>query len=275
MTVALPQSLFDRIAEIAKANWGLNLTEKKKQLVTNRLTSFVRKSHFNSIDEYVAHLEVEADDEDRLVFFDILSTNVTSFFRESAHFDCLERELYTPLNKGNITLPGKKIRMWSAACSTGPEPYTMAIHACEHFKAIDSWDFKILATDLSNSAVRQAMEGIYPAKMLEKVDKTLVKKYFNRITDGGETKYEVTQEIRKLVTIGRLNLMDPWPIKGPFDVIFCRNVMIYFDSQTREDLVVRFHELLRPGGFLAIGSAETLTGLSTKFRTLQPSVYVK
>ena len=118
MPTLLKKRDFKRVAELAKANWGLNITEKKVELVENRLRSHLRKSKFNSIGEYLDHIENEADDEDRLVFFDLLSTNVTSFFRERDHFDYLEREFYTALNRGNLTLPGKRIRIWSASTGT-------------------------------------------------------------------------------------------------------------------------------------------------------------
>lgn len=275
MPTLLKKRDFKRVAEIAKTNWGLNITEKKVELVENRLRSHLRKSIFNSISEYLDHIENEADDEDRLVFFDLLSTNVTSFFRERDHFDYLEREFYTPLNRGNLTLPGRRIRIWSAACSTGPEAYSMAIHAMEHLEDLSAWDFKILATDLSNTAVEQARKAVYPEKMLEKMDKSLRSKYFTKITGKQQVSYQVTSKIREFITIARLNLMDSWSLKGPFDVIFCRNVMIYFDKNTREELVLKFYELLRPGGILTIGSAETLTGLKTPFKTAQASVYTK
>lgn len=271
----LKKSDFKRVADIAKTNWGLNLTEKKIELVDNRLRSFLRKSTFNSVGEYLDHIENEADDEDRLVFFDILSTNVTSFFREKDHFDYLEREFYTPLNRGNLTLPGKRIRCWSAACSTGPEPFSMAIQALELMENLSSWDFKILATDLSNTAVEQARKAVYPKKMLEKMDASMRSKYFKKVSGEPQNLYQVAPEVRKLVTIARQNLMDSWSFKGLFDVIFCRNVMIYFDQQTRQELVLKFYEQLRPGGILAIGSAETLAGLQTPFKSIRASLYTK
>ena len=255
--------------------WGLNLTDRKRQLVSNRLAKFLRKSRFENIAGYLEHLENEADDEDMLVFFDLLSTNVTSFFRERQHFDYLEREFYTPLARGDVTRPGRRIRLWSAACSTGPEPYSLAMHAMEHLPDLDSWDFQILATDLSNSAIEEAKIGTYPKKMVDGLDGALVRKYFQRGSGPNEGMVKIAPHIHKLVTVRRLNLMDHWPFLGPFDVIFCRNVMIYFDQPTRAHLVGRMYDLLHPGGILAVGSAETLSGLNSNFRTVQPSVYVK
>ncbi|MBS0196878.1 MAG: protein-glutamate O-methyltransferase CheR [Planctomycetes bacterium] len=271
----LATSDFQRIASIARDRWGLCLTEKKMPLVSNRLSSFLRHSRFDSTQAYLDYLEEDAGEEDMLVFFDLLSTNVTSFFRDRNHFDYLEREFYTPLARGNITLPGKRIRIWSAACSTGQEPYTLAMHAIESLPDLANWDFKILGTDLSNFAVEQAKAGTYAADKMDGIPQEMLRTYFTRGTGANKDQYTVTRQLRSLVTIARLNLMDPWPFKGHFDVIFCRNVMIYFDADTRRKLVLRFHQLLRPGGILAIGSAETLAGLNVPFTAAQASVYLK
>lgn len=272
---AFTSSHFAKIAELAMDRWGLNLTDRKEQLVSNRLSKFMRKSEFKDIDSYLTHLETDADEEDLLVFFDVLSTNVTSFFREIQHFEYLEREFYTALSRGNLTLPNRRIRIWSAACSTGPEPYSLAIHAMQYLDDFKSWDFKILATDLSNSAISEAKQATYPENMVAVMDQALVKRHFLRGKGPNAGKFKVAKHIRDLVSICRMNLMDHWPIKGPLDIIFCRNVMIYFDKPTRAKLVSQMYDILRPGGIFAIGSAETLSGLATKFKTVQPSVYVK
>jgi chemotaxis protein methyltransferase CheR len=270
---ALAQRQYDHIAQIAMDLWGLHLTEKKRSLVENRLAKFLMRSHYANVKEYLDHLQNGADEEDMLVFFDLLSTNVTSFFRDKPHFDYLEREFYTPLARGNLTLPRKRIRIWSAACSTGMEPYSLVINALESLPDLNSWDFKLLATDLSNTAVAKCKEGIYRQEHLEPVPKLLRNKYFTKISSGDETQYQIIPQLRQKVLVNRLNLMDPWPVKGPFDIIFCRNVMIYFDKPTREKLVQRFIQLLRPGGIFAIGSAETVQGLDVNLRSVQPSVY--
>lgn len=266
---------FQMISSIAKEYWGLNLSERKMDLVCNRLSKFLTRSPYDTIEEYLEHLTQHADDEDRLVFFDILSTNVTSFFRERQHFDYLEREFYTPLARGTIALPGKRIRMWSAGCSTGCEPYTMAIHAIENLPKIADWDFKILATDLSNSAVANAKSAVYPESMVSSLDPAIVKKYFKKGTGAHDGSVRVCEQARSMVSVARLNLMGDWPVQGPFDVIFCRNVMIYFDKQTREKLVNRYCQLLRPGGILAIGSSETLSGIDAPVKSVAPSTYVR
>jgi chemotaxis protein methyltransferase CheR len=267
----LTPTQFDRIAAIAKARWGLALTRNKVQLVTSRVSSFMRTSRFKDVAEYLQHLENHADEKDMLVFFDLLSTNVTSFFRDRAHYDYLERELFTGLARGNTTLPGRKLRIWSAGCSTGCEPYTLAMLAHDHLGNLDGWDVQILATDLSNYAVEEAHAGVYAQDVVKDLPEELLSRHFAK-RDGG---WAVKPHLRRMVKVGQLNLMAEWPMKGPFDVIFCRNVMIYFDGPTRERLVKRFAQLLRPGGVLAVGSAETLAGMDSGLRSAVPSLYIK
>jgi chemotaxis protein methyltransferase CheR len=269
----LTQPQFDRIAAIAKARWGLALTQAKFQLVTSRLASFLRKSDYSSVAEYLDHLENGAGESDMLVFFDLLSTNVTSFFRDRAHYDYLERELFTGLARNTITLPGRRLRIWSAGCSTGCEPYTLAMLAHDHLaeQAGAPWDVQILATDLSNYAVQEARNGAYEESVVKDIPRDLLTHHFER---RGEF-WAVRPHLRKLVKVGQLNLMDNWPMNGPFDVIFCRNVMIYFDAPTRARLIKRFASLLRPGGVFAVGSAETLAGMDAGLRSAMPSLYVK
>ena len=268
-------SHFQRISDIAYQNWGLNLPEKKMQLVSTRLAKFLRNSSYGDMGAYLDHVETDATPADLLELFDMLSTNVTSFFRERQHFDYLEREFYTPLAKGTMTTPGKRIRLWSAACSTGPEPYSMAIQALDLLPNIDKWDFKILATDLANSAVQKAKDGVYTPDMVENLPASMRSKHFEKVDVNGQECYRVNDRVRKLVTVGQLNLMEEWPVKGPFDVIFCRNVMIYFDQPTKAKLVGRLADLLRPGGIFAVGSAESINGLGSKMRAVQPSMYVR
>ncbi len=267
----LTPAQFDRIAAIAKERWGLALTPSKVQLVTSRLSSFLRKSRFEDVADYLRHLERDADQQDMLVFFDLLSTNVTSFFRDRAHFDYLERELFTALARGSLTLPGRRLRIWSAGCSTGCEPYTLAMLVHDHAGDLRGWDVRILATDLSNYAVEEARGGEYPREVIKDLPRDLLTRHFDRRED----RWAVKPHLRELVSVGQLNLMDAWPMRGPFDVIFCRNVMIYFDAPTRERLVERFARLLRSGGVFAVGSAETLAGMKVGLRAAMPSLYLK
>lgn len=273
----LTKRQFDEIAAIARERWGLDLTDKKQALVQNRLAKMLaRSTQYKSVDDYLNHLRHNGTEEDMLVFFDLLSTNTTSFFRESEHFDYLADHFYPALAAATGR---RRVRIWSAACSNGSEPYTIGIHARECLPNLDQLDFKILATDLSNSALAAARTAVYPEKAVEHLPKPIRGKYFEPRTrahgDKTETIYQVHHSIRSLVSIHQLNLMDPWPMKGPFDVIFLRNVMIYFSKETREQLVTRMHGLLAPRGLLIIGSAETLSGLNVPFRMVRPAIYVK
>lgn len=270
-TDTISHALFERIALLAKKRWGLSMNQSKMQLVTSRLQSHMRHSQFPDVESYIEHIEQTTDEKELLEFFDILSTNVTSFFRDRAHFDYLERELLTGLARGTITLPGKKLRLWSAGCSTGCEPYTMAMTIHPHLKSMPGWDVQILATDLSNYAVDEARAGKYDRETVKSLPPAFLDTHFEKTGD----QWSVREHLRSMVKVAQLNLMDQWSMKGPFDVIFCRNVMIYFDAPTREKLVKRFISLLRPGGIFAVGSAETLAGLSLPVKSVMPSLYIK
>ena len=268
----LTEDRFQRIATFAKSRWGLDLSERKRLLVANRLASFLRKSkQYDSVDAYLDHLERGATEEDMLVFFDLLSTNVTSFFRDAQHFNVLDREIYQPLRNGTSTRPGRKLKLWSAACSMGCEPYSMAIHALEQLPSSEGFDVRILATDLAGSVLRKAADGVYSAEVCSKLSPERRKNHTEPVP--GSTDLRIRREARSMVTFRSHNLMDPPPQGGPFDAIFCRNVMIYFDRPTREKLVNRLAGVLRPGGILAVGSAETLSGIDSPLEPLAASVY--
>ncbi len=274
----LTESTFKRIADIARRRWGLSLGERKMQLVANRLTSHLRKSGGGAIEDYVGRLERNPTEDDMLVLFDILSTNVTSFFRDPAHFAFLERELYTGLAKGTLALPGKRLRIWSAACSIGAEPYSLAMQALELLPANAGYDVKILATDLANKAIVGCREGVYTEAQLtglspERRAKFLVKA--DPKPGTGEPRWRVKDEVKRLVEVRRQNLVEPYTGLGPFDVIFLRNVMIYFDRDTRREVVMRMHGVMRPGSIIAIGSAETLSGLDVPLKAAAPSIYLR
>jgi chemotaxis protein methyltransferase CheR len=268
--------LFRRIADIAMARWGIHLTERKRTLVANRLSNHLRRTgRFATLEAFVDHLERHAGDEDMLVFFDVLATNVTSFFRDPQHFHLLEREFWTPLARGAIPCPGRRIRLWSAACSVGCEAYSLAIQALEMLPQPSSWDIRVLATDLSTKALSAAREGSYSDAVVAAVDPALRERHFVASSTADGTVWRVGEHVRRLVAVRRLNLMEQFPFRGPFDVVFLRNVMIYFDAPTREALVRRIAGYLRPGGILAVGGAESLSGLDVPLRPLAASVYVR
>ena len=265
----LTSDQFGRIAETAHRLWGLSLPERKIQLVSSRMVRFLRGRPFESVDAYLHHLQHAATDAEKLEFFDVLSTNTTSFFREMNAFDYLERELWTPLSRGTLTTSGRRIRIWSAACSTGQEPYSIGMHMREHLSG--DWDAKILASDLARSVLVKARQGRYDDDAMEMVPDALRERWFTR--EGRQ--WRIAPAISSLVSFRMANLVEPFRFRGPFDVIFCRNVMIYFDRATRADIVSRLGALLRPGGALILGSSESLSGIDSDLRPVQPSIYVR
>ncbi|MFM7259126.1 MAG: CheR family methyltransferase, partial [bacterium] len=271
----LTESTFRRIAEVARRRWGLSLSERKMQLVANRLSSHLRKNGGGEIEDYVQRLERNPNEEDMLVLFDILSTNVTSFFRDPAHFAFLERELYTPLAKGTLAVPGRRLRLWSAACSTGAEPYSLAMQALELLPPSSGYDIKIVATDLSNKALDGCRAATYTETQLTGLSPERRTRFLTKVATPEGTKWRVKDEVRKLVEVRRQNLMEPFNTLGTFDVVFLRNVMIYFDRDTRREVVMRMHGVMRPGSIIAVGSAETLSGLDVPLKPAAPSIYTR
>ncbi|MGB5987415.1 MAG: protein-glutamate O-methyltransferase, partial [Desulfobacterales bacterium] len=246
---------------------GIHLKENKKALVRSRLMKRLRSLGLTSFDDYMALLSGEKGPAELGSMIDAITTNKTGFFREKAHFDYLSTQVLPQL--------GGKMRFWSAACSSGQEPYTLAIALRENLPAIDGQDVKILATDISAQMLAKAKTGVYPHPEVADIPPDLLCRYFIRGAGAAGGQFTVKAELRRLVTFGWINLMAAWPMKGPFDVIFCRNVMIYFDKATQQRLVNRFWELLSPDGYLFVGHAEGLSAIEHKFRYVQPAVYIK
>ena len=261
----LTDNAFREIAELAHDVAGIHLGEGKRELVRARLGKRIAELGLPGFEEYVARVREDRSGKELLVMIDLLTTNKTSFFREPAHFTFLRETVIPSLRPG-------KLRIWSAACSSGEEPYSIAIELLEDLRG-DAWDARILATDISPTILALARRGIYRGEQLEDVPDSLRKKYFRPAPDTGADRWIVVPAVRRLVRFARLNLMDPWPMRGPFDVIFCRNVMIYFDKPTQARLVARFHELLRPGGWLFVGHSESLTNVDHPYEYVQPAIY--
>jgi chemotaxis protein methyltransferase CheR len=208
------------------------------------------------------------------LFIDSLSTNLTSFFREEQHFDMMCDEFLPNLLKSKEKEKDFRIRIWSAGCSSGQEPYTIAIKLNETIKS-NKWDMKILATDISKTMLETAGAGLYEEAKVAQIPTELRNKYFSRQTINGQKFYQALPELKELILFRHLNLMEDWPVKGPLDFIFCRNVMIYFDKQTQQKLVDRFWSLLATGGVLFTGHSESLTGIRHTFKYVSPTVYMK
>ena len=269
LSTELTEAQFNAISSLVKNLAGINLTDAKKELVRARLTKRLRKLGLATFDDYVEYLQGDTTGAELVAMLDVLSTNTTYFFREAKHFEWLRQEVLPRL------AARRRVRIWSAGCSSGEEPYSIAIVLLEAIPDLADWDAAILATDLSTEVLARARQGIYPASRLREVPPMLLGRHFTLVATKPERTYRVNDPVRRLVHFARLNLMGQWPMKGPFDVIFCRNVMIYFDRPTRQDLIARFHSILAPGGTLFIGHSESLTGINHSFRYVLPTVYRK
>ncbi len=265
VSIDLSPAQFKHIRDLMYETSGVNLLEGKEELVKARLSKRIRLLGLSGFDDYVSYLGQDGGGAELYNMVDELTTNKTSFFREEAHFNLLRQEIL-PAYKSR----GGSFRIWSAGCSSGEEPYTLAITLCEALPDIERRDVKILATDISPTILERARRGVYLPQALEGVSDEQRQLYF-RSEAGGE--FSAGEPLRSLISFALLNLMQPWPMKGPFDLIFCRNVMIYFDQSTRERLVKRFHQLLVPGGLLCVGHSESLNSCKHGLDYVQPAVY--
>jgi len=260
---------FEQFRQLAYEKFGLDLRSGKEELVSARLGKKIRELHFRSYREYYEHVLEDQTGEALAALIDALTTNHTSFFRESAHFDLLRETILPPLrDRGQISI-------WSAACSSGEEPYTIAFSAIEELGDLAFSKIRILATDISTRVLASAEKGVYPAARFESMHGLQMRRYLLRGQGRWNDWYQVKPEIRRMVEFRRLNLMENFAQLGPFPVIFCRNVMIYFDKPTQQELVRRLAGRLEPGGYLLIGHAESLNAIEHPLRYVKPAVYRK
>ncbi len=245
---------FRKIAQILHSHAGIALAEGKAALVYSRLAKRLRSLGLRSFREYCALVEGNQGVDERQAMMAALTTNVTRYFREPHHFDHL-REVIMP-KLAERARRGGRVRLWSAACSNGQEPYSMAITVLQALPEAANLDVKILATDIDPNMVAEGKAGIYREEAVSPVPLDLRRKWFKKATAG----WEVADELRELVAFRELNLIGDWPMRGKFDAIFCRNVVIYFDEPTQERIWSRFAPILEPGGALYIGHSERVTG---------------
>lgn len=249
------------ISKMVHTSVGIVLDDTKRELVRGRLAKRVRALGLPDFASYITRLQRDKDEFSR--FIDALTTNKTSFFRERPHFDRLQAEWSKPGERPR--------RIWSAGCSTGEEPYTLGIVL--HGLGLGDGSTRILATDVCSRVLETARAGTYDADVIEPVPPADRTRHFTRTKEAdGSARFRVSPSLTKLIQFARLNLMGEWPMKGPFDAILCRNVMIYFDGPTREWLVERYASLLRPGGLLLIGMSESLSRRE-RFTLVEPGVY--
>ncbi len=266
----MEKRIFDEIRRIVYDVSGINLIEGKEALVSARISKRMRALDIPDFRSYLKYLKNDESGLEMISLIDVISTNVTSFYREQQHFHFLKGAIATWLDEGQ-----RSFRLWSAASSTGEEPYTIAITMLEAMAGSKA-DAKILATDISTNVLARCEKGTYSEEKVKPVPPILRERYFEMERVEKEKYYTVKPVLKKMLTFRRLNLSHvPYPMKGPFDVIFCRNVMIYFDNSIRKQLLTEIHRLLRPDGILIVGHSESLTGLNADFKALQPSIYLK
>ncbi|MCG6537599.1 MAG: protein-glutamate O-methyltransferase CheR, partial [Syntrophales bacterium LBB04] len=261
-SVELTASQFSRISRIVYERSGINFQLGKEGLVKGRLIKRLRHLRLTNFDSYLEYIQNAANSHELAVMIDALTTNKTSFFREPRHFDFLRMHILPRLQQ-------HRLRLWSAACSSGEEPYSIAMQLREELPQVDSWDCRILATDISDRVLTKARQALYDEETVRGIPSALLCRYLTKVQSRPDI-YRVNDNVRKMVTFAHLNLIEPWPMSGPFDVIFCRNVMIYFDKPTQKTLVYRFWRLLKPGGYLTVGHSECLMSASQEFKYAHP-----
>jgi chemotaxis protein methyltransferase CheR len=261
---------FSQIRQFVTENTGIVLTDAKKDMVYSRLSKRIRKGPYNNFDDFCQAIERgDADEQDFLI--NAITTNLTAFFRENHHFEFLAEVAIPELLK--LNQPTKRIRIWSAGCSTGEEPYSIAMVLRETIPNIQDWDVKILATDLDANVIAHGQAGVYREERIEGLSPERKRRWFKKGKGDKEGYVKVSRELQQLISFKRLNLLQHWPMSGPFDLMFCRNVVIYFDKDTQRVLFKRYFDILRPNAYLLIGHSETLHKVSDDFTSLGKTIY--
>jgi Methylase of chemotaxis methyl-accepting proteins len=250
----------NEIAAMIYADAGIALNDSKASLVYSRLSKHIRALGLKGFREYCNLVSSPEGAAERREMLSHLTTNFTRFFRENHHFEHLRDEVLPGLIARAKS--GGRVRIWSAACSDGQEPYSIALTVLQAMPNAADYDFKILATDIDPKILAIARTGAYDEQALETVSPAMRKQWFREVDINGRRKFQIDDKVKRLITFNELNLMAQWPLKGPFDVIFCRNVVIYFDEPTQMRIWSRFAGLLAEGGHLYIGHSERVSGES-------------
>ncbi len=264
---------FDFLRKISNSRTGIVVTDDKFDMFYARLSRRVRKLGFNSFSQYCDYLSSDEAGDEVLELINAVTTNLTAFFRENHHFEFLRKTVLPKLLKENRG--EKKIRIWSAGCSTGEEPYSLAIVLKENLPANLSWDVEILATDIDSNVLAKASKGIYAEERVKGIPKKILHKWFMKGTGSNSGYVRVKPEVRALINFGQLNLMENWNSGDIKDVIFCRNVVIYFDRESKTKLVNRYADNLKNGGYLFIGHSESLYKITDRFELIGNTIYQK
>lgn len=263
----MKRKTFKQFCSIIYERSGITLGDKKEALVAARIGKRTRQLGLGSDDEYLSFVNNDTSGDELIHLLDAISTNVTFFFREIEHFHLISQCFIDWYSRGK-----RHFRFWSAGCSSGEEPYSIAMTLLDALAEKPLPDIKILATDLSTKVLSIAANGVYDNNKVEDLQSHQLLSYFEKCDQG----YRINDDVRSLITFCRLNLsIMPFPMNGPMDMVLCRNVMIYFDQPFRQQLINEYHRLLKPGGYLLVGHSESLTGMTSGFKTVAPSVYMK
>ena len=255
------------LSGIAYKESGIVLSDSKQEMVYSRLARRLRDLKIRDFDEYLPYVKKNTNDENRH-FLNAITTNLTSFFRENHHFEHMRDVTMPMLRKKNAQ--SKKIRVWCAAASTGEEPYSIAMVLREAFPEKSGWDVKLLATDIDSNVLDKARAGQYSLERIESVELARKKKWFTKI---GDENVVVSDVLKDVISFKKLNLLDSWPMKGSFDIVFCRNVIIYFDKDTQRKLFERVYKLMAHDAHLYVGHSESLHNVSKRFTSLGRTIY--
>ncbi len=264
---------FRQLAALVSERTGIVLAEHKRQMVYSRLARRLRSLRLKCFADYRALLASPEGDDETVNFVNAITTNLTSFFREGHHFEHLRKEVFEPMLKRPAS--ERRLRIWSAGCSGGQEPYTIAMVVRDVFRNAPAWDIKILATDIDTEMLARGQRGEYPLAEMEKIP---VNYRSQNVTMGESPKGPVVRmkdELKEYIHFKRLNLLERWPMRGPFDVVFCRNVVIYFDKPTQSKLFNRVADLMPPASWLYIGHSENLFNVNDSFKLLGKTIYRK
>lgn len=270
-----PES-FARLANYITGELGIKMPDSKVTMVQSRLLRRVRELRLNSVEQYGEYFFASANDEEREQFINAITTNKTDFFREPAHFDFLTRTALPSLERAGTGSAGRRVNVWSAGCSSGEEPYTLAMALAEYALDHPGFDYAILGTDISTKVLEQARQGIYKEPETRPIPPQLRRKYMRRGRASSETLVRVVPELRSRIALHRLNFMDEdYRIRDMFDIVFFRNVMIYFDRATQQAVVNKICRNLASGGYLFVGHSESLAGMDIPVKLMETSVFRK
>ena len=266
---------FRFIRDLVAERTGIMLSENKRDLVYGRLSRRLRELNMSRFRDYCGLLQA-GHDEEMVNFVNAITTNLTSFFRENHHFDFLGKQLLPSLLQRKLeNNDERRLRIWSAGCSTGEEPYSIAMVLKEVISDFSHWDVRILATDLDTKVLAKARSGIYEQSRVEGLSKSRLRKWIKKGRGENQGKVRLSPELQELITFKQLNLMDEWPMSGPFDFIFCRNVVIYFNKPTQQVLFDRYADLLDHQGYLFLGHSETMFQKTDRYQLIGKTIYQK